>query len=94
MQVLEATNERVDGRLHLGGDGLLGIRELGRRDDQTALAQVGAVEPHREVEQGIVALGAHARDDLAHGLLHGGVDLEAPDSSRSLPVRRSRSSST
>jgi len=77
MEALEPLHDGVDRALQLGRDGLLGVLELGRSDDETALAQVGAVEAEREVEDGCIAVGAHAREDLAHGPLHGGVDLEA-----------------
>ena len=76
MEVGDAVDEVVDRVPELVGDGVDRVRELLGRDDEPAAAEVGAVEPEREVEQRVVALVADALDDLADGRRDVRVDLE------------------
>ena len=77
MEVGEALDQGVESRLQLRGHGLFCSLELLRRDGEAALSEVRAVELQREVEEGVVALGADAVDDAAYRVGYGGIDLEA-----------------
>jgi hypothetical protein len=72
----DTVDELVDRAPERVGDGVDRPFELVGRDDQPAPAQVGAVEPKRQVEQRFVALVADASNDLADGCRDVRVDLE------------------
>ena len=76
MQIAETVDQLVDRVSQFLRDGVDRVRELLRRDDEAAVAEVGAVEPQGEVEQRGVALVADALDDLADGCRDVRVDLE------------------
>ncbi len=56
VEIGEALDQGIQGRLQLCRNGLLGLTELLGRDGEAGLAQVRAVELQCDVEQGVVAL--------------------------------------